>query len=93
MSRNLRIVLTVLLLHGAALWALQTGLLRRTAELLIPAMMLADMAEPAVKPEPEPPAPPVPVRQRIAPTTPTPLAHMTSEITIPQAKTHSPCRT
>lgn len=74
MSRNLRIVLTVLLLHGAALWALQTGLLRRTAELLIPAMMLADMAEPAVKPEPEPPAPPVPVRQRVAPTTPTPLA-------------------
>jgi len=74
MSRNLRIVLTVLLLHGAALWALQTGLLRRTAELLIPAMMLADMAEPAVKPEPEPPAPPVPVRQRLAPTTPTPLA-------------------
>ena len=57
MSRNLRIVLTVLLLHGAALWALQTGLLRRTAELLIPAMMLADMAEPAVKPEPEPPVP------------------------------------
>lgn len=74
MSRNLRIVLTVLLLHGAALWALQTGLLRRTAELLIPAMMLTDMAEPAVKPAPEPPAPPVPVRQRLAPTTPTPLA-------------------
>lgn len=50
MSRNLRIVLTVLLLHGGALWALQTGLLRRTVELLVPAQVLADMMVPAEAP-------------------------------------------
>lgn len=57
MSRNLRIVLTVLLLHGAALWALQSGLLRRTVAMLVPPQVIMAMMESA---EPSPPAPPQP---------------------------------
>lgn len=79
MSRNLRIVLAVLLLHGGALWALQTGLLRRTVELLVPAQVIVDMMATA-----ETPAPPQPQRQPVvAPakpqavrTTPNPPAPM-----------------
>ena len=79
MSRNLRIVMTVLLLHGAALWALQSGLLRRTVELLVPAQVIMDMMAPA-----ETPVPPQPQRQPVvaqakpqtAPATPTPPAPM-----------------
>ncbi|MBI2749759.1 MAG: energy transducer TonB [Burkholderiales bacterium] len=54
-SRNLRIVATVLLMHGAALWALQTGLLRRTLDLLVPAQVLE------ISPPAETPPPPTPV--------------------------------
>jgi len=80
MSRNLRIVLAVLLLHGGALWALQSGLLRKVAELVVPAEILVEMAAPAAA-QPEKPAPvPAPVAARvpqarpITPTTPTTLA-------------------
>lgn len=80
MSRNLRIVLAVLLLHGGALWALQSGLLRKVAELVVPAEILVEMAAPEAAP-PEKPAPvPAPVAARvpptkpITPTTPTTLA-------------------
>lgn len=84
MSRNLRIVLVVLLLHGGALWALQTGLLRRTVELLVPAQVIVDMMPPA-----ETPAPPQPQRQpvvapakpqavRMTPNPPAPMAVATA---------------
>lgn len=54
------IVASVLLFHGAALWALQTGLLRRAVEVLVPAELLTEFIEPASPiVEPPPPAPPV----------------------------------
>jgi len=81
-SRNLRIVVTVLLLHVGALWALQSGLLRRTVELLIPAQVLVDMATPAETPTPpQPQHQPTPVARPQTPTAaprPAPLAVSTA---------------
>ncbi|MBK6593199.1 MAG: energy transducer TonB [Burkholderiales bacterium] len=80
MSRNVKIVLAVLLLHGGALWALQSGLLRKVAELVVPAEILVEMAAPeAAQPEkptpvPVPVAAQVPQARPITPTTPTTLA-------------------
>ncbi len=80
MSRNLRIVLAVLLLHGGALWALQTGLLRKVAELVVPAEILVEMPAPEAA-QPEKPAPvrmpvaaPVPQARPATPPAPTTLA-------------------
>lgn len=84
MSRNLRIVLAVLLLHGGALWALQSGLLRRTVELLVPAQVIMDMMAPAeTPPAPQPQRQPVvapakPQATRMTPTPPAPLAVATA---------------
>ena len=75
MSRNLRIVGIVLLLHVGVLWALQAGLLHRVVEVFVPAQILVEMASPAEdKPEPPPPAPKI-VKTKQAPVTPpAPLA-------------------
>ena len=59
LSRYAVIALMVLLLHIGLIWALQSGLLMRTAELLVPAEVLAQLIEPPVpKPEPAPVPPP-----------------------------------
>ena len=58
-SRHLVIVLSVLLFHVAALWALQAGLIQRVVEVLVPVEMLSDFIEPP-KPKMEPPPPQVP---------------------------------
>ncbi|MDB5857997.1 MAG: energy transducer TonB, partial [Ramlibacter sp.] len=83
-SRNAMIVGGVLLVHFVALWELQTGLLRRTVEIVVPAEILSEVLTPPVpKVEPPPPPPPVrpqPVRQAVAkqspalPPAPQPLA-------------------
>jgi protein TonB len=75
LSRNTTIVIAVLALHAGALWALQSGLLRRAVELVVPAEVLVEFIEPA-KPivTPPPPAPklkPQPVQT--APVKPAPL--------------------
>ncbi|WP_295955308.1 energy transducer TonB [Rhodoferax sp.] len=71
-SRNAVIVGSVLLFHGAGLWALQSGLVRQAVEIIVPIEMLAQMVEPP-KPKPPPPAPPVPVKQQVVKTkAPTP---------------------
>lgn len=57
MSRNLNIVLAVLLFHGGALWALQSGLMRHTAEMLIPAQVIMAMVESARVPALQQPQP------------------------------------
>jgi periplasmic protein TonB len=58
MNRNFVIASSVLVLHVAALWALQTGLLRRAMEIVVPVAILSQMIEPPVpKVEPPPPAP------------------------------------
>ena len=61
LSRNAVIAGSVVLLHVAGLWALQTGLLRRAAEIVVPAEVLAEfLAPPAPEVKPPPPPPPGP---------------------------------
>lgn len=60
MNRRLAVVLSVVGLHVLALWALQSGLLRRAVELVIPVQVMAEFIElPQPQVEPLPPAPPV----------------------------------
>ena len=60
-SRNMVIALAVVLLHVAFIWALQSGLLMRAAELIVPAEVLSQFVDPpSPKAEPVPPTPPVP---------------------------------
>ena len=56
-SRNTVIVGCVVALHAAGLWALQSGLVRRTAELIIPAEVLSEFIAPPAPPAPKPPQP------------------------------------
>jgi len=64
-ARNALIAGGVVLLHVAALWALQSGLLRRAAEVVVPVELLSSIITP-----PQPPAPPVPVPPPPAPPPP-----------------------
>ncbi len=69
MNRNALIATSVVLLHVGALWALQTGLLRRTVELLVPAEVITEFitpAQPRVEPPPPAPRPNEPVKQPVA---------------------------
>ena len=68
LNRRVAIVLAVLGLHMLAVWALQSGLLRRAMEIVIPVQVLAELIEPP-QPVAEPP-PPAPVVA--APTPPKP---------------------
>lgn len=80
-GRNTAIVGGVLLMHGAALWALQGGLVR-PPEIVVPAQILAEFIAPpappaaAPAPQPAPPAPPppkpAPPKPRPQPTPPKP---------------------
>lgn len=80
MNRKLVIVGSVILFHIAALWALQTGLLRRAMEIVVPVEILSDFITPPA-PRADAPVPPSPAMQprqaarRPAPQpTPQPLA-------------------
>ena len=73
-SRNASLVLAVVGLHVGGLYALQSGLLRRAVEVVVPVEVLAQLIEPA-KPKVEPPPPqpkpkvkPQPVPQKPQPT-------------------------
>lgn len=72
-ARNALIAGGVLLLHVAALWALQSGLLRRAAELVVPVELLSVLVTPPAAPAPpEPPAqaaepPPQPALRKTPP--------------------------
>ena len=68
LSRNAVIAGSVVLFHVAALWALQSGLLRRAAEVVIPVEILSEFIEPP-KPKELPPPPP-PRRPRPSPRSP-----------------------
>lgn len=64
MDRRIPIVIAVVGFHVLGLWALQTGLLRRAVELVVPVQVLADFIEPPQPQiEPTPPAP----QPRVAP--------------------------
>jgi periplasmic protein TonB len=78
-QRHFTIVASVLLLHGAALWALQKGLIHRTVAQVLAIEVIAELIEPPrprVEPPPPKPKPPEPVKhqpvQRAAPTLPPP---------------------
>lgn len=71
LSRNVVIAGGVILFHAAALWALQSGLLRRAAEVVIPVEILSQFVEPP-KPKSDPPPPPPPPPQPKAKTPPPP---------------------
>jgi len=84
MKRNVIIAISVVAFHIAALWALQTGLRRRTDEVIVPIEILSKfIVSPAPKSVPAPPLPsrPAPVKQsvtkapaRLQTATPQPLA-------------------
>ncbi|MDQ7744051.1 energy transducer TonB [Hydrogenophaga pseudoflava] len=82
MDRRLFIVAAVVGFHVLGLWALQTGLLRRAVELVVPVAVMAELIEPPqpqVTPEPTPPKPqpapkPVTPVQRVVKQAPMPLA-------------------
>ena len=79
-SRNAVIIGGVVLFHVAALWALQSGLVRRAVELVVPVEILSQMiTPPAPKAEPkvEQPRLPEPVKRPVikkAPPPPQPIA-------------------
>lgn len=58
---------SVLVFHAAALWALQSGLLMRAVEVVVPVEILSQFIEPPkpTPPPPTPPAPPVPPKQPV----------------------------
>ena len=68
LSRNAAIALGVVALHGGLIWALQSGLLLRTVQLIVPVEVLAQLIEmPEPRPEPAPPAPPAPPLRPVTP--------------------------
>jgi len=73
LSRNALIAGSVVLFHVAALWALQSGLLRRAAEVVIPVEILSEFIEPPKPKELPPPPPPPPApKPQVAKTPPPP---------------------
>ena len=72
LSRNAVIALSVVTLHVAALWALQSGLMRKAAEIIIPAEVLSEFLTPQPPAPPAPPTPPAPPPPKPAPPKPAP---------------------
>lgn len=76
MDRRLLIVIAVVGFHVLGLWALQTGLLRRAVELVVPVQVMAEFIElpqPQVTPTPPPPQPrPTAVPKKVTPPAPKP---------------------
>ena len=63
-NRNAVIAGSVLVFHALAIWALQTGLIMRAVEVIVPVEVLAQIIDlPTPKVTPAPPAPPEPVKQ------------------------------
>ncbi len=77
LSRSVVIAGCVVLFHAAALWALQSGLLRRAAEVVVPIDVLSEFIESPKPVEPPPPAPPPEPKRQVTkspPPTPRPQA-------------------
>jgi protein TonB len=72
LDRNVAITGSVVVFHIAALWALQTGLMRRAVEIIVPVEMISELlSPPAPKVEPQPTAPaPQPVKRAVRESTP-----------------------
>ena len=84
-SRNTSIVLTVVAFHVAVLWAVQSGLLKRVVEVVVPAEILVEFVTPA-SPPPAPRATPQPKTPTKTVTTkqPTPPAPAPTPTVAPQ---------
>ncbi len=88
---------SVLAFHALAIWALQSGLLMRAVEMVVPVEVLAQIIEPP-KPAPPPPAPvvpkeqpPPPVKQAVVkPTPPVPQTQAPPQILAVEAPTPAP---
>ena len=79
-SRNVLVVSGVLLLHVAALWALQSGLLMRAVDMVVPVNVMSDFIElPKPKEERQPPPPPKPPSK----TTPTSVQQPVVQVPAP----------
>ena len=71
LPRNAVIAGTVVLFHAAVLWAVQSGLVRRTVEIVVPVEIISELitppAPPKIEPAPPPPRPepPPPVKPRV----------------------------
>jgi protein TonB len=97
MNRRLVIAVNVMLFHLAALWALQSGLLRRAVEIVVPAAILSEFVAPpaprhevvkapapAIKPQPRPVQKSVePAPQPLAMPSPTPAPAAPVGVTTP----------
>ncbi len=97
MKRNLLMAVSVVLLHVAALWAMQNGLLRRAVEIVVPAEIVVEfITPPAPKVMPQPPAPPkpVPLKQPVsqAPTPVKSVVPLPLAIADPTPSPHAPTR-
>ena len=64
-SRNAAIALTVVVLHAGFIYALQSGLLMRAVELVVPVVVLSQFIEPPKPKETPPPPPPTQVKQAV----------------------------
>ncbi len=95
-NRNYVIAGCVVLFHLGALWALQSGLLRRTAELVIPVAILSEIVNPPT-PKIETPALPRPAppeaAQKLAPRKPEPVLRKPAPPPASQPITEAPSST
>jgi protein TonB len=86
--RNTIIAAAVLLFHGLAIWALQSGLLMRAVEVVVPAEILAQIVDlPATQVAPAPKAP-EPVKQEM--NKPNPAAQVSPTVLAVENATPSP---
>jgi len=88
-SRQLAIAGGVVLFHAAALWALQSGLVRRTVEVVVPVSMVSEIITPPA-PKVEPPQPvaapepaPKPVARKVERPRPVPPAPAPRPLAVP----------
>ena len=82
LSRNAVAIAAVLLLHGAALWALQHGLVQRTVETVVPVALVSELLVPPAPPTVTPPAPVPPAPT--PPPKPQPVRHAAPKPTPPR---------
>jgi len=70
-SRNVAIIGGVVVFHAAVLWAIQSGLVRKVAEVVVPIEILSEIIAPP-KAAPPPPPPPAPPRKEVVKKAPPP---------------------
>ena len=79
LNRTVIVTIVVIAFHAVALWLLQTGLLRRAVEMVVPAEVIAEFVEPprpkdTPPPPPPPPPEPHPVKPQTVTAAPQPVA-------------------